>query len=50
MFKEADKTLNENVRDFNHVSRKLQAYVLLGISTHRARAYRAMAQAGGPLH
>lgn len=44
LLKAADTELNTHVRDFNHISRKLTAYILLGMSTHRARAYRAMAE------
>ena len=44
LYKRADKILNENIRDFNRISRKLQAYILLGASVHRARAYRCAAE------
>ena len=44
LYKEADAVLNENIRDFNRISRKLQAYILLGASVHRARAYRCAAE------
>ena len=44
LFTGADKRLNDRVGDFNRISRKLQAYVLLGICTHRARAYRCAAE------
>ena len=40
----ADKCLNDHVSDFNRISRKLQACILLGICAHRARAYRCAAE------
>ena len=44
LYKRADQILNENIRDYNRISRKLQAYILLGASVHRARAYRCAAE------
>lgn len=44
LFSAADKVLNDHVSDFNRISRKLQACILLGISVHRARAYRCAAE------
>ena len=44
LYKRVDAILNENIRDFNRISRKLQAYILLGASVHRARAYRCAAE------
>ena len=44
LYKEADKMLGDHVSDFNFIGKKLQAYILLGITTHRARAHRAAAE------
>ena len=44
LYARADKCLNDHVSDFNRISRKLQACILLGICTHRARAYRCAAE------
>jgi hypothetical protein len=44
LYAAADKSLNDHVSDFNRISRKLQACILLGISLHRARAYRCAAE------
>mmetsp|Transcript_39479 Transcript_39479/g.63295 ORF Transcript_39479/g.63295 Transcript_39479/m.63295 type:complete len:182 (+) Transcript_39479:152-697(+) len=43
LYKAADQTLGDHVSDFNFISRKLQAYILLGVSVHHARAHRAAA-------
>ena len=44
LYKAADKQLGDHVSDFNFIGKKLQAYILLGITTHRARAHRAAAE------
>ena len=44
LYARADKCLNDHVSDFNRISRKLQACILLGICAHRARAYRCAAE------
>ena len=44
LYARADKCLNDHVSDFNRISRKLQACILLGVCTHRARAYRCAAE------
>jgi len=44
LYAKADKLLNDHVSDFNRISRKLQACILLGISVHRAHAYRCAAE------
>ena len=44
LYKAADKMLGDHVSDFNFIGKKLQAYVLLGITVHRARAHRAAAE------
>lgn len=52
LFKSAEDTIGGHVSDFNFIAKKLQAYVLLGICVHRARAHRAAAEeaaAGGDI-
>jgi hypothetical protein len=44
LYKAADKMLGDHVSDFNFIGKKLQAYILLGITVHRSRAYRAAAE------
>ena len=44
LYARADKCLNDHVSDFNRISRKLQACILLGVCAHRARAYRCAAE------